>query len=429
MAATRSTSGGVLRVVALQGGAAATAARATAATAATAHEARGRGWLEGFERLSGAKKAALVGTLGVGAVLASRSARSAPSGPRSTESTRSVLPEAILREMQTMDTLDVLTVFGQERDVASAQTRALFDGAISGSMPEIEPGMVTASDTEIAAFCVSRVHDLIDLVNETGVFISYFEDDAGSAGRDVAIRSRDIASKRKLQTLAGAVLDLILIEKEAQLRVPANSAPFGSTLTAQIDFLSGALGSRVVSAGADETAYQPPVPALSDLVPANLSDLNNDADYGHMATWDVRHVTDMREAFTDLRLKDRSVMQMCDDLSFWDTRSVKTMAGMFKGASWFNGKIGNWHTANVSDMSDMLSGATSFDQDISNWIIGEGTHIDGMLRESGLSTANASAVSEKWGSDNAKIAGLSALSDAARFGMRGKGLVVRRVFL
>ncbi len=142
-------------------------------------------------------------------------------------------------------------------------------------------------------------------------------------------------------------------------------------------------------------------------------------DYGHMATWDVRHVTDMSKAFTDPN--DRSVVRMCDDLSFWDTRRVKTMAGMFKGASWFNGKIGNWHTANVGDMSDMLSGASSFDQDISKWIIGDGTEIGGMLRGSGLSGANASAVREKWGSENAQNAGLPALSDSA--GVRGNGRV------
>ncbi len=93
----------------------------------------------------------------------------------------------------------------------------------------------------------------------------------------------------------------------------------------------------------------------------------------------------------------------------------------FKGASWFNGKIGNWHTANVGDMSDMLSGASSFDQDISKWIIGDGTEIGGMLRGSGLSGANASAVREKWGSENAQNAGLPALSDSA--GVRGNGRV------
>ena len=143
------SSGGVLRVVALQDGAAA----AAAATAAAAHAARreGRGWL------SMAKKAALVGSLaslGVGAV---KLARWASSGPLSNES---------MHDMQGMSTFDVLDAFDrQEQKEAPGEPVQRHSFGMEGAENEgeiapviedlesLERGAAASGSRQIAMFC------------------------------------------------------------------------------------------------------------------------------------------------------------------------------------------------------------------------------------------------------------------------------------
>eukprot|EP00577_Skeletonema_sp_RCC1716_P011169 CAMPEP_0113427044 /NCGR_PEP_ID=MMETSP0013_2-20120614/31080_1 /TAXON_ID=2843 ORGANISM="Skeletonema costatum, Strain 1716" /NCGR_SAMPLE_ID=MMETSP0013_2 /ASSEMBLY_ACC=CAM_ASM_000158 /LENGTH=503 /DNA_ID=CAMNT_0000315421 /DNA_START=79 /DNA_END=1590 /DNA_ORIENTATION=- /assembly_acc=CAM_ASM_000158 len=51
----------------------------------------------------------------------------------------------------------------------------------------------------------------------------------------------------------------------------------------------------------------------------------------------------------------------------WDTSSITSMAGLFSGASEFNGDISAWDTSSVTNMDAMFSGASAFNQDISSW--------------------------------------------------------------
>ena len=456
------SSGGVLRVVALQDGAAAAAAEtaATAATAATAHEARreGRGWL------SIAKKAALVGSLGSLGVGAVKLARWASSGPLSNES---------MRDMQSKSTFDVIDAFdrqiqeeaAEEAGGEQAQRHSFgmesvdFDGVPSG------PTAIEPASHKIAMFCASRVHDLLDIVDGQSDFFT-LPLDAGT----------------RYEPIARNVLGLILEAKKAEkLVIEADSAAdFAalSALEAQITFLTRAL--RADDDGADfgsaeftstdlrvasDERYRLPfdddggsyiqpvdhkVPPVESRVLKNTVDnfAGSVVNYGHMATWDVRRVTDMSDAF-GWTADNELVMSMCADLSFWDTRRVHTMARMFQRVRAFNGKIGTWHTANVSDMSSMFSvaerfnqpiagwdvrsvatmegmflGATSFAQDISEWRVGPRTNIKGMFLL--CPQSHMADVIREWRltAERARDAGLVDSAPHA-FGMRGKGCVGR----
>ena len=126
--------------------------------------------------------------------------------------------------------------------------------------------------------------------------------------------------------------------------------------------------------------------------------------YGHVATWDVRDVIDMDEAFSncefaeplDLRFWDtRNVRSMNKtfsgfqglvDVGTWDTRRVLSMSGMFSGASKFNCDIGKWDTSKVKDMTCMFARADKFDQDIGGWNTSSVTDMSHMFH--GASTFN-----------------------------------------
>jgi hypothetical protein len=95
------------------------------------------------------------------------------------------------------------------------------------------------------------------------------------------------------------------------------------------------------------------------------------------------------------------------DLSFWDTRQVKSMRSMFHGAVDFNGDISGWSTSNLEDMAYMFSGATSFNRDISDWNVKGGQFVEGRLkdtfRETGLRHDLKVKIGERWGLSAAQM--------------------------
>jgi hypothetical protein len=115
--------------------------------------------------------------------------------------------------------------------------------------------------------------------------------------------------------------------------------------------------------------------------------------YGHISTWDVRDVTDMRFAFAPERHQrvlngkellassfwatkpeDAAIVHEAPaneplDLSCWDTRKVNNMFGTFQKYSG-SVEVGTWDTSNVTDMGGMFAGARDFNGDIRNWDTG-----------------------------------------------------------
>merc|ERR1719207_197812 len=59
------------------------------------------------------------------------------------------------------------------------------------------------------------------------------------------------------------------------------------------------------------------------------------------------------------------------DLKTWDTKAVKKMNLMFKGAADFNLDLtqagGKWDTGEVTTMQNMFNGAAKFDKDLTSW--------------------------------------------------------------
>ena len=89
-----------------------------------------------------------------------------------------------------------------------------------------------------------------------------------------------------------------------------------------------------------------------------------------LSNWNVSHVTTMADMFHDASTfdKDISVTGIDTGSPKWDTRNVKDMNEMFKGASAFSSVTAgcgeDWETSNVTDMSGMFEDAVGFNQDL-----------------------------------------------------------------
>nr|WP_307922258.1 BspA family leucine-rich repeat surface protein [Mycoplasmopsis bovis] len=57
------------------------------------------------------------------------------------------------------------------------------------------------------------------------------------------------------------------------------------------------------------------------------------------------------------------------DISKWQTKSLKYLYRTFSRAEKFNQDISNWDVSNVARFSRILYGAKSFNQDLSKWDI------------------------------------------------------------
>jgi len=64
-----------------------------------------------------------------------------------------------------------------------------------------------------------------------------------------------------------------------------------------------------------------------------------------------------------------------------DLSNVKSLKGMFFGATKFNQPIGNWDVSKVTDMEQMFMKAKTFNQDLSNWDVSSVTNMKEMFRE------------------------------------------------
>merc|ERR1712178_475441 len=87
-------------------------------------------------------------------------------------------------------------------------------------------------------------------------------------------------------------------------------------------------------------------------------------------TWDVSHVTNMRNMFN-------GASSFNGDVSSWDVSAVTTMRYMFRGAARFNADVSAWDVSHVTALSGMFLFASSFNGDLSGWQLAEGANTAG----------------------------------------------------
>ncbi|MCC5942354.1 MAG: DUF285 domain-containing protein [Balneolaceae bacterium] len=114
---------------------------------------------------------------------------------------------------------------------------------------------------------------------------------------------------------------------------------------------------------------------------------------GEIGDWDVSTVTNMFGMFG-------LATSFNQPIGGWNTGNVTNMGWMFQGASSFNQPIGSWNTASVTNMSVMFLMASSFDQDISSWDTGNVTNMrlmfNGTPFNQDISGWNTENVTDMW---------------------------------
>ena len=95
---------------------------------------------------------------------------------------------------------------------------------------------------------------------------------------------------------------------------------------------------------------------------------------GSIGDWDVSGVETMAQMF-------QGAESFNQDLSGWDTGSVADMESMFRGAASFNGDISGWDVSGVTTMAEMFRGAESFNQDLGGWDVSSAEQMNGLFRD------------------------------------------------
>ena len=111
-----------------------------------------------------------------------------------------------------------------------------------------------------------------------------------------------------------------------------------------------------------------------------------EATYGHISTWETSEVTDMSKLFcgdNNAGCPAPLARYFNDDISAWNTSSVRTFSSMFFWALAFNQPIGAWDTSSATTMNSMFfetNGASSFNQPIGAWRVNNVVSFDSMFR-------------------------------------------------
>jgi surface protein len=105
--------------------------------------------------------------------------------------------------------------------------------------------------------------------------------------------------------------------------------------------------------------------------------------YGHINTWNVSNVTDMRHLFRDMRHLYRGAhsfnQPFNQPLNNWDVSNVTDMALLFYDLRLFNQPLDKWNVSNVTDMSQMFSHTDAFNQPLNTWNVSNVTNMYGMF--------------------------------------------------
>lgn len=96
------------------------------------------------------------------------------------------------------------------------------------------------------------------------------------------------------------------------------------------------------------------------------------ATYGHISTWDVSRITNMKQLFYNRK-------NFNENLSGWNVSAVADMDAMFSEAQLFNTPVGMWDVSMVTAMASMFTGAGSFNTDIGTWNVSRLTNAHHMF--------------------------------------------------
>mgnify|MGYP000870022633 FL=1 len=94
---------------------------------------------------------------------------------------------------------------------------------------------------------------------------------------------------------------------------------------------------------------------------------------GDIGDWDVSNVTDMSYIFLEATVFNKPI-------GSWNVSNVNNMVGMFRKATAFNQDISSWDVSNVTNMATMFYEAFAFDQNIGNWDVSNVTNMSAMFR-------------------------------------------------
>ena len=124
--------------------------------------------------------------------------------------------------------------------------------------------------------------------------------------------------------------------------------------------------------------------------------LFNEIAFDPNLDWSLTVLKDVQSMycwFSDCQIA--SQIDFNQDISHWDTHTVKDMSGLFAGNQEFQQDVSNWDTSNVENMGGMFA-SSGFNSDISNWDTSSVTRMDAIFYNnntfngdiSGWNTAN-----------------------------------------
>ena len=334
------------------------------------------------------------------------------------------------REMEAMDTTMLIRAFGSAREAEKAN---------------------------IATFCMSRVHELRQLLFDPTSFPAY-----QSGVRDllkrilVVVSAKDDSDSRKAQieflerALKESADDASIQKAHARAqgeRIIPGEEPAGSLVggvhamyghvstwdVREVRHMDRWFANPTGGEGADaDFSFWDTRKVVSMMQMFEGSPFN-----GEIGTWDTVSLThaygtfrDANEFNGDIGGWNTSALQNTDgmfegassfnhDIGGWNTSALAKKGGMFSGASSFNQDIGGWNTGAVTDMSYMFSGASSFNQDIARWNTGAVKDMRSMF-SGAIKFSFGKQVAEAWKMDASRDAGL--VLDA-QFGSRHRTYV------
>lgn len=130
------------------------------------------------------------------------------------------------------------------------------------------------------------------------------------------------------------------------------------------------------SSGSDEGEAK--IIGVGDTIPRTLTEFRNSFkgctsfNPDNITKWNTRYVKSMSGMFSGATSFDR-------DISQWNTESLQNASFMFTGATSFNANLTNWFTGNIKNMASMFQGATTFNQPIDVWDVRNVENMDNMF--------------------------------------------------